>query len=117
MKKSKVSENYSENYLEKIPIHSDIKWTKDESGAVTLEIENKGLLNRIFQKILKKPKISYIHLDEAGSLVWTLLDGEKTIYDIGVAVREHLGEGADPLYERIIKFIQILVSYNFVKFK
>lgn len=107
-----------ENYLEKIPVrNSEIGWKTDEEGKVTLEIENKGLLNRIFQVLIKKPKVSYIHLDEMGSFVWPLIDGEKDITEIGKFVEEHFGEKANPLYERLAKYFQILESYNFIKFE
>ena len=70
----------SENYLKRIPVKSEkLGWKKDENGIVTLEIENTGVFNRIFQKLLKKPKISYIHLDETGSFIWPLIDGKKNI--------------------------------------
>lgn len=104
------------NYLEMIPVRNPaIHWTTDEKGIVTLEIENKGLANRIAQKLLKKPKITYIHLDENGSFVWPLIDGKKTVLDIAQPVDEHFGEAAKPLYERLVKFFQILESYHFVK--
>ena len=89
----------------------------DESGLVTLEIENKGFFNRLAQKLFKKPKITYIHLEEIGSFVWPLIDGEKSITDIGVFVKEHFGEKAEPLYERLAKYFKVLESYGFVKFK
>lgn len=105
-----------ENYLERIPVRNpDIGWHADENGVVTLEVQNKGVFNRIAQKILKKPKISYIHLDENGSFVWPLIDGKQSITEIGRAVDEHFGEKAHPLYERLAKFFQILESYGFVK--
>lgn len=105
----------SENYLEKRPIRSEsIAWTTDEEGMVTLSIENKGLFHRIAQKLLKKPKVSYIHLDEIGSFVWPLLDREKNIIVLGEAVKEHFGEKAEPLYERLAKYFQILDSYHFI---
>ncbi len=105
-----------ENYLEKIPVHSaDLKWSADEKGDVTIDIENKGIVNRIAQKLLKKPKVSHIHLDEMGSFVWPLIDGKKTIIQIGEAVKEHFGEKAEPLYERLAKYFQILESNGFVK--
>jgi len=104
-----------ENYLEKVPAHnSAIGWTSDDAGIVTLEIENKGVVNRIAQKLLKKPKITYIHLDENGSFVWPLIDGKSSILELGKAVDEHFGEAAHPLYERLAKFFQILDSYGFV---
>ena len=114
MKKNKLKENY----LEKIPVKSEkIGWNQDGEGKVTLEIENKGAFNRIAQKLFKKPKVSYVHLDETGSFVWPLIDGEKDITAIGKEVEEHFGEKAHPLYERLAKFFQILESYNFITFK
>lgn len=107
-----------ENYLEKIPVRNeDIQWEQDENGAVTLEIENTGFFNTVAQKFFKKPKISYVHLDENGSFLWPLLDGEKSILDLGVLVKERFGEKAEPLYERLAKYFQILESYKFVELK
>ncbi len=112
MKKQKLASNF----LDKIPTRNpDIGYTVDEKGVITLEIENKGLFNRIAQKIFKKPKISYIHLDEMGSFVWPIINGEKSISEIGEAVDENFGEKAHPLYERLAKYFQILESYGFVK--
>ncbi len=106
------------NYLDNKPVKNpDINWTTDDEGKVTLEIENKGIANRIAQKLIKKPKISYIHLDEMGSFIWPLIDGERNITDISVFVKEHFGENAEPLYERLAKFIKILESYKFISFK
>lgn len=105
----------SENYLERVPVRAEIKWTSDDQGKVTLEIENKGAFNRIAQKLFKKPKISYVHLDETGSFVWPLIDGETNIIDLGKKVEEKFGEKANPLYERLATYFRILESYGFVK--
>jgi hypothetical protein len=114
----KINKKSSENYLEKIPLRNpEIKWTADENGIVTLQVENKGVANKIAQKLLKKPKTSYIHLDENGSFIWLLIDGEKDIIAIGEHVKEHFGEKANPLYERLVKFFQILDNYGFVGWK
>lgn len=107
----------SENYLERIPVHNEKYGWSEESGKVTVEIENKGAWNRIFQKLLKKPKISYIHLDDMGSFIWLQTDGERSILEIGEAVKERFGDEAEPLYERLSKYFQILNSYNFICFK
>lgn len=112
MKKKNVN---SENYLEKKPICKDgLNWSKDENGNVTLEMENKGVANRIMQKLIKKPKTSYIHLDEMGSFIWPLMDGEKDIFEIGKYVEEHFGEKANPLYERLSQYFKTLEKYNFI---
>ena len=107
----KNNKNFLENKPKKNP---DIKWTIKD-GKVTLEIENKGFFNRIAQKIFKKPKISYIHLDETGSFIWPLIDGETDITDLGKQLKDNFGEKAEPLYERLSNYIKILESYGFVK--
>lgn len=105
-----------ENYLERIPFRNEtIGWSTDEEGVVTLEIENKGFFKVLTQKLFKKPKISYVHLDEMGSFVWPIVDGEKSILQIGEEVEKKFGEKANPLYERLAKYFQILESYDFIK--
>lgn len=114
MKKKK--EVISQNYLERRPVRAaGLKWSCDEKGLVTLDIENKGIFNRAAQLLFKKPKVSHVHLDELGSFVWPLIDGSKTILDIGAEVEAHFGEKAHPLYERLAKYFQILDSYRFVE--
>ena len=116
MKKKK--EVISQNYLEKIPSRPEhIKWNADENGIVTLDIENTGFMNRMAQKLFRKPKVSHIHLDEMGSFVWPLLDGEKNIIELGELVKERFGDKANPLYERLAKYFQILDSYQFIEWK
>ena len=112
-----MKKRLNENYLERVPVRGDFKWSSDDENKVTLEIENNGFFNRIAQKFFKKPKISYVHLDEMGSFVWPLIDGEKDIIEIGRFVEEHFGEKANPLYERLANYFRILESYGFIKWK
>ena len=103
------------NYLDKIPVHPEgIPWKADENGIVTLEIENKGVMNRIAQKLFKRPKVSYIHLDKTGSFVWPLIDGKKSITDLAAEVDAEFGEEAHPLYERLVQFFRVFDSYKFI---
>ena len=112
--KIKMRNKQSENYLDGKPLRNEkISWSV-EDGQVTLEIENKGIWNTLFQKVLKKPRISYVHLDEMGSFIWPLLDGEKSILEIGKAVEEQFGDKANPLYERLAEYFRILESYHFI---
>lgn len=116
MKKQKI--NKEDNFLEFIPIRNSlINWSVDDNGLVTLEIENKGAFNRMAQKLFKKPKISYVHLDENGSFIWPLIDGVSDVLAISERVKEHFGEKAEPLYPRLVKFMQILESYRFIELK
>ena len=110
MKKQTINENY----LDKIPvINEKLSCEVNDDGIVTLAQENTGVMNRIAQKFFRKPKISYIHLDELGSFIWQLIDGETTILAMGEPVKEQFGEKAEPLYPRLAKYISILESYGF----
>ncbi len=108
----------SENYLEKIPMSNPLlKWELNAEGKVDLLVENTGFFNRIAQKIFGKPKTTYVHLDDFGSFVWQQMDGEKDIIKIGIEVEAHFGDAAQPLYERLAKYFQILDSYRFIEWK
>lgn len=105
-----------ENYLTRVPAHhQELQWETDEKGNVTLQIENKGWVNRMAQKFFKRPRISYVHLDELGSFLWPLIDGEKNIIQLGELVELAYGEEAHPLYERLARYFQILDGYHFIR--
>ncbi len=112
-----MKKHTEENYLEKIPVKCDILYDTDEKGITTLQVENKGVMNKFAQLVFKKPKISYIHLDEFGSFVWNEIDGEKDVFLIGKSVKEHFGDKAEPLYERLSQYIETLKKYGFAEFK
>ncbi len=115
---SKKKSAIDENYLERVPMRAaELSWRADDAGLVTLEVENKGWANRLAQVLFHRPKVSQIHLDEHGSFVWQLIDGERNILSLGDPVREKFGEAAEPLYPRLAQFIKILDSYHFVTFK
>ena len=115
MKKKKITD---ENFLLRIPLRKEgLNWSVDEKGIVTLEIENKGFYNRLFQKLLKKPKITYIHLDETGSFIWPLFSENKDIVALGKDVSEKFGDKAEPLYERLSEYIKRLAGYGFITYK
>lgn len=111
-------EVFPKNYLERVPVCKvGMDWSVDENERVVLHIENKGAFNRIAQKLFKKPKVTYIHLDETGSFIWPVIDGERDLIAIGKLVEERFGEAANPLYERVAKFFQILHSYGFIEWQ
>ena len=115
MKKTKLT---GENYLDKIPMLSSfVSYKTDDEGIVTLEIENKGIMNRIAQKLFFKPKITYIHLDELGSFSILCADGKRSVFEIGKLLKQKHGEKCEPLYERLVKFFDIMGSYKFIEWK
>lgn len=115
MRLNKKQASADENYLDKIPVRSELlSWTYDDKGIVTIDIENKGLTNRIFQRLINKPEVTHIHLDEVGSFIWIMIDGKQKISDFAPAVEKSFGEKIKPTYQRLARFFEILKSYNFI---
>lgn len=112
----KRKQTVSANYLDYIVRHAEnLQYTMDDHGAITLLQENKGLFNWLAQKMFKKPRVSKIHLDEMGNFIWPLIDGERTVYEIAMLVKEEFGEKAEPLYNRLVQYIRNLEGYGFVQ--
>lgn len=114
MKKKKQQKNY----LDLIPERAaEMNWRQDEDGIIVLEVENTGIFNRIAQKLFRRPKYTQVHMEKYGSFLWPLIDGERTVMDLAQLQKEAFGEEVEPLYPRIVKYIQIMESYHFIRLK
>lgn len=104
------------NFLDFIPEHSPkITWSQKDD-IITVDMYHKGVFPWIAQKLFHRPKVSHISLDAHGSFVWKQINGKNTIYDIAMLVKEHFGDSAEPLYDRLVKYIKILRNNNFIVF-
>lgn len=100
-----------DNYFDLIPRHSDkISYEKTVDGKVTLLVENKGVFNRLMQKIAGKPRITRVDAEGQGSFVWLCIDGERTVFDIARALKDEFGDAAEPVCERLITYMHMLES-------
>jgi hypothetical protein len=103
------------NYIDFIP-QINIQWRTAEDGMVEVVMENKGFYHTIAQKLFKKPRYSYIKLDEYGSCVWNQIDGQKSIYEIGQILEKEHEKAAVQLYERLSAYFGILERNKFITF-
>lgn len=96
-------------------IKDEILW-KENDCKVVLILKNKGFFNRMFQLIIKKPKISYIQLDEYGSFIWKNIDGKNTIADIATALASRYSDAVEPLYIRLFEYMTTLKENKIITF-
>ena len=89
-------------------------WDADKKGRVTVHVVNKGFYNWIAQKVFKRPRISHIVLDEYGSFVWRQMDGTRNVHEISKLVSAQFGKEAEPVVQRLVKYIQILYQNKFI---
>lgn len=115
MAKKKKKEQ-QENYVDRVPQILKTKWEVLEDGIVEIVVENTGFYNTLAQKLFKKPRFSFIKLDEYGSCVWQQIDGEKTIYEIGQILKKTHKGAEYQLYERLSTYFGILERNHYITF-
>ncbi|QFJ53845.1 PqqD family protein [Pseudobutyrivibrio xylanivorans] len=105
-----------ENFLDYVfKVSDDLAWTQSESGEVIVEMENKGFTNRIAQRFFKRPAVSHITLEGMGSFIFTCIDGNRSVYDIGLLIHDKYGDEAEPLYERLSVYMKHLEQVGFIR--
>ncbi|QZY55671.1 PqqD family protein [Crassaminicella profunda] len=104
-----------DNYLELVPFkNKNQKWEVNDMGLVQLIIPREGILDKIVRFFFKTPKVMRIDLDAHGSCVWKTIDGKRNVEQIGAIIKEEFGEDAEPLYERLGTYINILRNNKFI---
>ena len=104
-RKKEKKENYLDYVFMKNPAYA---WKEKEDGLVYLIIEWKGFYHWLAQKVFHRPKQSEIAMDA---------DGKRDMHEVAELVRQEFGKKADPVYERLIKFVEIMRDNKFVLLK
>lgn len=107
--------NVGRNLLDMIPRRSPaFPWRVSEAGTVEIIVPRNGLLERLVRKIAKTPAALTVDLDDFGTFVWQAIDGQRNTQAIGLLVQEAFGEKAEPLYDRLGLFMQLLRNNRFI---
>ncbi len=112
MKKKKIEENY----LDYIPKRSqEVNWRNKEDGLIQIVVDRDSLYERIVRKLFFTPDSYKIDLDIMGTFIWNSIDGKRSLYDIAGLLQTKFGEDAEPLYQRLIQYINILKNNKFIE--
>jgi hypothetical protein len=112
------------NFLDLVP-ERNCRWDKTGDGRVCLLVPR--FKNRWMKKIalkLGKSETVKIHFDDRGTAVWDLIDGSRTVEQIGQLIGEKKAgddkdetETMDRVYARLTEFLSILSRNRFIQFK
>lgn len=105
------------NYLDFVPVVNPKNTWDETDGKVTINMVHRGFYASIAQKVFHKPRVSHIDLDEYGSFIWLQIDGQRTIGQIAEILHERFGKKSEPLYDRLVKYMQILRNNQFILLK
>ncbi|MDF9866813.1 hypothetical protein OKW22_000368 [Bacilli bacterium PM5-3] len=87
-------------------INDDLEYETNDQGIVTILIKQDHKIQKFFRRLKAKiPEYKKIELDEKSSFVFNLIDGKRTIKEIGELVDEKFKEQAHPLYENLLLFL------------
>ena len=78
-----------------------------QDGLVVVLFKNTkpSFIERIFfKKLIEKPY--KIDLDEVGSFIWHLCEGNRSIADIMKVTHDEFGENIEPVEDRVTQFIK-----------
>ena len=106
-----------DNFLEWIPLVSERNsWELNENGLVTIHMSHRGFFAWIAHQFFHRPRISHIALDTMGSFIFRNIDGQRTVGAIAELVHREFGTDAEPLYSRLITYLQILRNNGFIRY-
>lgn len=99
-------------------ICDDVEYKVNEVNKIVTVLEKQDCkIQRFFRKLkFKIPMYKEIEFDEYSSEVFTQIDGNKTVKEIGENLQLKYGDKVQPLYERLLVFLDhIDVNCNYIQ--
>jgi len=113
--KKKEENKNEDNFMLYIPKKKVDTWEM-KKGKVVLIFHHNKKAEKFARWLVNKPTVSDVELDNIGSKVWLSIDGNKTVYDIGVILEQTFGEKCNPTYERLTMYMRYLVKKGWISF-
>ena len=105
------------DYSYRIIKEDDVK-SKLKAGWVAIHIPRfRGRLGQGFCRFTGMSQHINLNLDEYGTLVWLNMDGQRTVRQLGLLLKEKFGEKVEPLYWRLAYFLSLLERNKLMSYK
>ena len=87
-------------------ICDNVEYDVDKDGIVTIFEKQDYKIQKFFRKLkFKIPMYKKVELDKYSIYVFSHIDGEKTVKDLGEVLDLKYGKESHPLYERLLLFL------------
>ncbi len=97
--------------LRQVPEIKETVLYEIRDGIVYIINLNDTKLHNFLRRFKKNiPTRTEIEFDKLSSRTFELIDGQRTIYEIGQIIGEEFKEEADPLYERLVVYFDGLAN-------
>lgn len=91
----------------------NIDW--EDADRILLRIRREGSVHKFMNKFFRTPLNPTVELDEIGSVLWKNCDGIRNLHEISEEMKSIFGEKIDPVYDRLLQYVGILKTNNFIK--
>jgi phage terminase large subunit-like protein len=93
----------------------NLEWQLDEEGVVTATLKRpKDLRNRVVGAFLMLPEARKLKLDEVGTFIWNLCDGEHTVADLVGAMAENYKLSRREVEVSLTEFLRMLAKRGMI---
>ena len=101
----------------KFRICDNVEYKIDDNWRVTIFEKQDHRIQRFFRKLkFRIPLYKEIEFDEISSAVFLDIDGNKTVKQIGEDLVKRFGDKVEPLYERLLIFINhIYINCKYIE--
>ena len=101
----------------KFRVCDNVEYKIDDNGIVTIFEKQDHKIQRFFRKLkFRIPLYKEIAFDEISSAVFLDIDGNKTVKQIGEDLVKRFGDKVEPLYERLLIFINhIYINCKYIE--
>ena len=101
----------------KFRVCDNVEYKIDDNGIVTIFEKQDHKIQRFFRKLkFRIPLYKEIAFDEISSTVFLEIDGDKTVKEIGENLVKRFGDKVEPLYERLLIFINhIYINCKYIE--
>lgn len=114
MKYEDLSE-HKKRLLKCYPMKTGVKWEKEGDFAVITYEKNFRPLEGWIHRRIGGPGDIRRPLDEKGTRIWDMCDGEHTVIDICTEMDNIYKEDMEPVMKRVLGFLEILLFRGLIR--
>ncbi|MGN0152704.1 MAG: PqqD family protein [Wujia sp.] len=105
-----------DNYMDHVFYrHPALQWHISKTGNIEIDIHHTGIYDRLAQRLFHTPEFSHIMLDSYGSVLWNMINGNNTVYDIVQGMMAVFPGDGDAICGRVLLFMCILQQNNLIR--
>jgi hypothetical protein len=94
--------------------NEEVEWIEEEEKVVLIYPKNFTRFERFLHKRIGGPDSIKRPLDDKGTYIWKMCDGDHNVHDICTATYSEFKEDIEPVLKRVWGFLEILLKLNLI---